>query len=174
MEAGMGRRKEELIFDSDGAVDVEAVREERVGPTEYTAPLKDQKWRARNSISFHFRHFVYKVPSSYRDVLLCMIDHANPTTGRCDVGQRRIARECNLSRKTVNAAILWWEENTYYLRVEARPGRTNAYHVQWANLEIDWHGIQERIAACYQDARAETGVSPRRLHPVSPTGLQGV
>ena len=141
----MSKRKEELIFDSDGTVDVEAMREQRVGPTEYTAPLKDQKWRARNVISFHFRHFAWKVQSAYRDVLLCMIDHANPKTGRCDVGQRRIARECNLRRETVNRAILWWEANTFFLRIETRPGRTNAYHILWDNLEEDWDGIQERI-----------------------------
>jgi hypothetical protein len=161
----MSKRKEELIFDSDGAVDVEAMREGRSQPTEYTAPSKDQKWRSRNVISFHFRHFNYKCPSSYRDVLLCMIDHANPKTGRCDVGQRRIARECNLRRETVNRAILWWEENTFFLRIEARPGRTNAYHVEWDNIELDWHGIQERI----QQAEADEGVTTH----VTPTPVPG-
>src|SRR5262245_35505115 len=96
-------------------------------PTEYRAPETDQKWRARNVISYHFRHLNFKAPPAYRDVLLCAIDHANPTTGRCDVGQRRIARECYLTRQTVNEAMRWWEENTYYLRIENRVGKTNAY-----------------------------------------------
>jgi hypothetical protein len=125
---------------------IDSLRCRREEPTNYRAPEANQKWRARNVISFHFRHFTYKAPSAYRDVFLCAIDHANPTTGRCDVGQRRIARECNLSRQTVNKAMRWWEENTYFLRIESRPGRTNAYHILWENLEVDWHEIQKRIA----------------------------
>lgn len=39
----------------------------------------------------------------------------------------------------------WWEENTEFLRIENRPGKTNAYHIQWKNLEADWHQIQARI-----------------------------
>ena len=125
---------------------IDSMRCRRDEPTSYRAPETDQKWRARNIISFHFRHFTYKATPAYRDVLLCAIDHAKPTTGRCDVGQRKIASECNLARKTVNQAMRWWEENTSFLRIENRgPGRSNAYHIHWANLETDWHGIQERI-----------------------------
>jgi hypothetical protein len=149
-------------------------------PTRYTAPGKDQKWKARNVVSFHFRHFAYKVPSAYRDVLLCAIDHANPTTGRCDVGQRRIARECNLTRQTVNEAMRWWEENTYFLRIESRPGRTNAYHIQWDNLEADWYEIQKRIhgatlTPAWRHGDADKKMSARIRHPMSPqTGHGGV
>ena len=124
---------------------VDSIMSRRDEPTNYRAPETDQKWRARNVISFHFRHFAYKATPAYRDVLLCAIDHANPTTGRCDVGQRKIAAGCNLTRKTVNQAMLWWAENTCFLQIENRPGRTNAYHIQWANLETDWHAIQDRI-----------------------------
>jgi hypothetical protein len=137
-------------WDHEGNFDLEATIEDRRDlreqPTEYTAPATDQKWRARNVISFHWRHFVYKCPPSYRDVMLCVIDHSNPKTGRCDVRQKKIAAECNLSRKTVNKALDWFAVNTYFLLIENRsPGRSNAYHVQWDNLEADWYGIQERI-----------------------------
>ena len=83
---------------------VDSIMSQRDEPTSYRAPETDQKWRARNIISFHFRHFTYKATPAYRDVLLCAIDHANPTAGRCDAGQRTMARECNLSRETVNRA----------------------------------------------------------------------
>src|SRR5262245_51089138 len=158
---------------------IDSLRCGREEPTNYRAPETDQKWRARNVVSFHFRHFTYKAPSAYRDVFLCAIDHANPTTGRCDVGQRRIARECNLSRQTVNKAMRWWEENTYFLRIEGRPGRTNAYHIQWGNLETDWYEIQERIRGAsptpawrHGDVTDE-GVSPRTRHQVSAQTRQG-
>jgi hypothetical protein len=148
-------------------------------PTRYTAPGKDQKWKARNVVSFHFRHFAYKVPSAYRDVLLCAIDHANPTTGRCDVGQRRIGRECNLTRQTVNEAMRWWEENTYFLRIESRPGRTNAYHIQWDALETDWYAIQERVVSVtptpaqrHADVK-DVEVSALTRHPVSALTRRG-
>ena len=145
----------------------------------YLAPETDQKWRARNVISFLFRHFTYKAPPGYRDVLLCAIDHANPTTGRCDVGQRKIALECNLGRQYVNKAMLWWEENTYFLVIENRPGRTNAYHIQWDNLEADWYEIQEQIQRnVTRNGEVTTGnvtrygVSPQTRHPVSPQRRQ--
>jgi hypothetical protein len=125
---------------------IDSIRCRRDEPTEYEAPETDQKWRARNVISFHFRHLNHQPPPAYRDVMLCAIDHANPTTGRSDARQRMMAVECNLSRETVNRALRWWEVNTAYLEIENRgAGRSNAYHIQWASLEADWHGIQERI-----------------------------
>jgi hypothetical protein len=147
--APMSKKHTDSAWDVDGYFDLEATIEDRRDlrePTQYTAPETDQKWRARNVISFHHRWFALKCPPSYRDVLLCAIDHANPKTGRCNVRQRIMALECNLSRETVNRAMLWWEENTSFLRVENQgQGRSNAYHIQWANLEADWHGIQEII-----------------------------
>jgi hypothetical protein len=100
-------------------------------------------------------------------VMLCAIEHANLTTGRCDVGQRRIARECNLTRQYVNEAMIWWEENTSFLGIETRTGRTNAYHIQWANLEVDWHEIQKRIRS------TEGGVSTLTRQGVSTQCRQG-
>ena len=154
---------------------VDSIQCRREGPTYYRAPETDQKWRARNVISFHFRHFAYKAPPAYRDVLLCAIDHANPTTGRCDVGQRKIARECNLTRQTVNEAMRWWEDNTCFLQIENRPGRTNAYHIQWRNLETDWRSIQDRIgvASPWRHSGTEGGVSAQTRHPVSAQTRQG-
>ena len=160
---------------------IDSLRCRRAEPTNYRAPETDQKWRARNVISFHFRHFTYKVQPAFRDVLLCAIDHANPTTGRCDVGQRRMARECNMSRQTVNQAMRWWEEHTYFLRIENRRGKTNAYHIQWEHLETDWWEIQQRIHGIAltptwrHGAVTPEGMSAQARHPVSaPTRHGGV
>jgi hypothetical protein len=145
----MSKKHTDSVWDHDGNFDLEATIEDRRDlrePIQYTAPDTDQKWRARNVISFHFRYMNLKASPSYRDVLLCAIDHANPTTGRCNVRQRIMALECNLARETVNRAMLWWEENTCYLRIEPQgPGLANAYHILWANLEADWHEIQAII-----------------------------
>jgi hypothetical protein len=142
----------DATFDHEGNFDLAATIEDRrhFGPdrVEYQAPAEDQKWRARNFIAFHFRWFTYKCPPAYRDVLLCVIDHANPKNGRCNVRQKIIALECNLRRETVNRALNWWAENTYFLDIEHRgPTRANAYHVLWDHLEAEWHAIQEMIEA---------------------------
>ena len=74
--------------------------------------------------------------------------------------QRTMARECNLSRETVNRALRWWEVNTAYLGIENRgPGRSNAYHIQWRNLETDWHEIQEILTPGVTRRHADRGVT---------------
>ena len=155
-------------FEREGMIDLLRCRREE--PTSYEAPETDQKWRSRNVISFHFRHFACKAPPAYRDVLLCAIDHANPTTGRCDVGQRRIAIECNLSWQTVNEAMGWWEQHTEFLRIENRAGRTNAYHINWENLERDWFWIQDRIASHVRYASGGVATYPTPGVGTYPTG----
>ena len=41
-----------LLCDETGAIDVEAMRDERSAPTKYTAPDDGQKWRARELFGF--------------------------------------------------------------------------------------------------------------------------
>jgi hypothetical protein len=129
---------------------VTGIMERRDEPTQYQAPETDQKWRVRNVISFHWRHLGIKAPPGYRDVMLCAIDHANPHNGRCDAGQRRMARECNLTRGYVNAALQWWAASADFIRIENRKDKhgrriTNAYHINWSALEEAWHAIQWAI-----------------------------
>lgn len=85
----MSGRLEMEDYEREGMIN--SIQCRRGEPTNYHPP-ETGKWRARNVISFHFRHFACKAPSGFRDALLCTIDHANPTTGRCDVGQRKIGR----------------------------------------------------------------------------------
>jgi hypothetical protein len=98
-------------------------------PTQFTAPEGHQKWRARNVISFHWRHPSIDVPPGYRNVMLCAIDHANPDTGQCDASQVLMAVECKMARETVNRALQWWANETDFLFIENRGvGKRNAYH----------------------------------------------
>ncbi len=149
------RRKEELIFDSDGAVDVEAMREDRgEQPTEFIAPDKDQKWRARNVITIHWLLTGIECPyPSFVHIMACVIDHANPTTGRCDASQSLMAIETGFHRDTVRKVLQWTADNTPFLKIEGRGRRrfgqfrTNAYHVQWQAFELFWIGLDEDIKA---------------------------
>jgi hypothetical protein len=146
--------EENAWFESDGTINVEETQSVRQAlgeaPTQYQAPGEDQKWRARNVISFHWRHLGIKIPPGYRDVMLCAIDHANPSNGRCDAGQSRMARECNLGRQYVNEAMQWWASSTDFIQIENRNDRhgrriSNAYHIDWDALEAAWHAIQWAI-----------------------------
>ena len=73
----------------------------------------------------------------------------------------------------------WWEENTYFLQIENRRGKTNAYHIQWDHLETDWYEIQERIhgvaltPAWRHGGVAAEGVPAQTRHPESVQTRQG-
>lgn len=165
------RRKEELIFDHDGAVDVEAMREERgEAPTQYTVPEKDQKWRARNVITIHWLLTGIECPyPSFVHIMACVIDHANPNTGRCDASQRTMAIETGYHRDTVRKVLKWAADNTPFLGIEGRGRRrfgqfkSNAYHVQWDALELWWTAIAANIQEQKEEARRDAEQSPCRL-----------
>ena len=143
------RQKEELIFDHDGAVDVEAMREERVGASpQYTAPGAELKWRARDLVDIHWNLTGIKTPSeSYNRIMSCIIGHANPNTGCCYPKQRLIAAETGYSRDTVSRAVKWWVANKF-LVVESRGiGHANAYHPQWALFDVFYAAVAHDIAA---------------------------
>ena len=92
-------------------------------------------------------------------IFLCVIDHANSYSGRCDAGQNTMAIETGFNRKTVRRCLEWLEVNTPFLKIEReRPSkrgkfRTNAYHVQWGALEVEWNVIQTVIEGEKQWAR---------------------
>jgi hypothetical protein len=142
-------------------------------PTAYVAPGADLKWRVRNLLDIHWEITAIKTPSpSHNRVMSCVIDHANPTTGRCDPGQTVLADKTGYSKDTVARAIKWAEANKL-LRVEKRGlGRSNAYHPQWDLLEMLWVAVQDNI----EEARAAStcGTSSRikgRIQEAAPRCL---
>src|SRR5262245_14027919 len=77
------------VYDYNGKVDVEATIEQRKErgseKIKYTAPVEDQKWHAKNVISIHWKLTGIKCPfPSFIPIMTCLIDHANPSKGRCD------------------------------------------------------------------------------------------
>ena len=89
---------------------IDSMQCRREEPTQYTAPGTEQKWRARDLIDIHWNLTGIQTPSaSYNRVMSCLIGHANPTTGRCQLKQKLIAAETGYSVETVKRVIKWWE-----------------------------------------------------------------
>jgi hypothetical protein len=112
--------------------------------TKYTAP-QESKAKAHYLFSVHYRLLGLKVPEGYRTALLCAIGHANFHSGRCDAKQSTMARETGFSREYINRALNWWEDHTGFLRIQQRPGHSNAYHVQWKTTDAAWAEIQAKL-----------------------------
>jgi hypothetical protein len=139
--------------------------EKHVEPTAYVAPDKDQKWRARNVITIHWKLLGIKVRGSFIAIMAAVIDHANPKTGRCDASQWLIGRETGYSIKWVRHVLRWWATQTQFLGIEKR-GRnsqgkfsTSAYHVQWDALEEEWLEIYTNIEVAKAVHRTHQGNS---------------
>jgi hypothetical protein len=155
------KRKHKLsVFDHTGEFDLDATIEEtQLNATEYTAPQPDQKWRARNVLSIHWNLIAEKYACpypSFMSIMACIIDHSNPKTGRCDVGVWLVGRETGYTERWVRIVTAWIAANTPFLRIEARPGKTNAYHVQWTALEEIWRKIDKHLAAEKKAYRASS------------------
>jgi hypothetical protein len=123
-------------------------------PTQFVAPDEDQKWRARNVLTIHWKLTGIECPweASFVRIMASVIDHANPMNGRCDASQRVIAIETGYSRQWVNK-VLKWAVDTQLLQIESRGRRrfgqfkTNAFHIPWRAWEKLWLKIAEHIKA---------------------------
>ena len=124
---------------------VETIMGGQSQPTKYNVPEEGQKLRAIKLFSLRWRYLNLDIPAGYREALLCVIDHANTKNGRTDTRQRIMAIETGLSHDYINEALRWWADNTCFLKIENRVGRSNAYHVQWSEIEEAWTNIQVTI-----------------------------
>jgi hypothetical protein len=147
---------DDVVFDHDGEIDVEATRAERESePVQYVPPADKQKLRARNLVDIHWPLAgVDKTPAKYRPVMSCVLNHANPKTGRCQVKQKTIAIETGLSLSTVKRAIKWWERRGFLKVQPVGRGRSNAYHPQWDSFDINWTRVTKKIEAEKQGRRS--------------------
>ena len=80
-------------FEHTGMID--ALQCGRDEPTDYVPPPRGVKWRVFRAIG------MLPIQSNDKAVLTLIVDHANPTTGRADPGQLRIARLLGLTIRTV-------------------------------------------------------------------------
>ena len=104
----------------NGMIDsMQCIREE---PTEYVPPPRGTKWRIFRSIG------MLPIESNDKAVLSLIVDHANPTTGRADPGQLRIARLLGLAIRTVKRSIARLLKTPYLSRT-LRGLSSTAYQV---------------------------------------------
>jgi hypothetical protein len=143
------KQAEDLIFDHTGAVDVDAIREDREpSATVYWAPPGGEKWWAVAAV------FYSGLCKSEMIALHWLIDHANPKTGRCDPSQSCGVWETQLSRRALERALSGLR-GTPFLKRSQRGHASNAYFINWAALrrvfdawvtrKKTWRGERDRI-----------------------------
>ena len=140
-----GRKRPEMDWERETMVlGIQSMRE---GPiVEYDAPGAAQKWRARDLVDIHWKLVGEDPPSeSYNRIMSCIIGHANPTTGRCQLKQKLIAAETGYSRDTVIRAVNWWEAKGFLIRQTTGRARSNAYHPQWELFELHYLAVENEI-----------------------------
>jgi hypothetical protein len=144
---------EELIFDSDGEINVEAMRDERItrnvppNPPPLAAQPRwlDGKCIAQIAVSECIDCRSWLVQA----VMRFLIDSANRKNGACYPSNETIATAVRCTERTVQRATRWWCHHGYQVNGELIPylsiavkGRerpdgtkcSNAYHIGWLPL----------------------------------------
>jgi hypothetical protein len=149
----MGRRgkwkDDALQWTAEGEFDPEltALSRSSEEQTQYVAPGAEQKWRARDLVDIHWKLFAIECPTSFNRIMSCIIGHANPSTGRCQLKRKLIAAETGYSIETVKRAIKWWVSKKFLVVESTGVGRSNAYHPQWELFELHWIAAADDIEA---------------------------
>jgi hypothetical protein len=140
---------EDILFTSDGDVDVEAMREERLTrkvPPNPPPPAAREDWLdgkaiARIAVIGCIDSGSWKTAA----VMDYLIDCANRKDGACYPSNATIAAVVNCSEATVERATRFWRRHGYrgqpFLRIAVkgrqRPdgaNESNAYHIGWTPL----------------------------------------
>jgi hypothetical protein len=141
-------------------------------PTEFVAPDRCQKQLSCYAVaSLRLRGVSKEQSASVMAVLIWLIKHANPTTGRCDPGINKLAFETGLGEKTVRRAIKI-AEDIGYLNVEPRIGHTSAYHLDFHTMEADFYDIEEQAKNLPRSPLTGPPVSADRTTPVNTDRLK--
>jgi Helix-turn-helix domain len=141
-------------------------------PTEFVAPDRGQKQLSCYAVaSLRLRGVSKEQVASVMAVLIWLIKHANPTTGRCDPGINKLAFETGLGEKTIRRAIKI-AEDIGYLSVEPRIGHTSAYHLDFHTMEADFYDIEEQAKNLPRSCMTGPPVSADRTTPVNTDRLK--
>ena len=160
-------------YEREGMID--SLRCRRDEPVEYVAPGAEQRWRARDLVDIHWELVGVPTPSpSYNRIMSCIIGHANPTTGRCQVKQRLIAAETGYCVKTVRRAVDWWVAHGFLIEQDMGLAKSRAYHPQWNLFEMHWIAIAEDIKALKESWRGNSTEPPMDIKGSIDGGHQGV
>ena len=118
-------------------------QEQYAQPTRYVAPEKFDKMFALYVAGLS------RISASAKAVAAALIWHANSKTGRCDPGQKRLAYETRLSRRTVRKAVTELLKRGFILFARVRRGyRTNAYQINWPGLRRAFEEFEQRVLEC--------------------------
>jgi hypothetical protein len=144
---------EELIFDSDGEIDIEAMRDERhsrnIPPNPPPGPVKGSRLDGKTLANIAVCFLIDSGSWKHAAVMLFYIDCANRANGFCYPSEKTTAKALNFSERTVRRANKFWLTHGHrvggvilpFLSVAA-PGRiksdgkkeSNAYHIGWIPL----------------------------------------
>jgi hypothetical protein len=160
-------------YEREGMID--SLRCRRDEPVQYVAPGAEQRWRARDLVDIHWELVGMPTPSpSYNRIMSCIIGHANPTTGRCQVKQKLIAAETGYCVKTVRRVIDWWVAHGFLIEQDMGLAKSRAYHPQWDLFELHWIAIAEDIKAGKESWRGNSTEPPMDIKGSIDGGHQGV
>jgi hypothetical protein len=125
--------------------------------TLYRPPPPKSKWQMFAAAGLHG-----SLSAAQKSVLVCLIDHANPKTGRCDPSQARIAAMTGMSPRAVKRAIAGLVRVGLLAKLRrAGPGmqHTNSYGVNWETLALIFAEYQHRGRQRTQANARKTGVT---------------
>jgi Helix-turn-helix domain len=145
--------EEELLFDHEGNVDVEAMRDERISrnvPPNPPPPAAQPRWLDGKAIARLAVSDCINCGSWLNQaVMQYLIDCANRKNGACYPSNETIAEAVRCSLSTVKRAMRFWRRNGHrvhgitipFLRIalygrSKRDGtkESNAYHIGWQAL----------------------------------------
>ena len=106
--------------------------------TAYRPPPAREKWKMFLAAG------LLHMSGADKSVLVCLIDHANPRTGRCDPSEATIAAETNLPKRTVERSIGRLRMVGCLARQRRWRG-SNTYQIDWAALSSVFHSYKRRI-----------------------------
>jgi hypothetical protein len=99
-------------------------------------------------------------------VLLWLVKHANPSSGRCDPSVAKLAIETGYSRSTIIRALETAEDVGYLIK-EGRDGRTSAYHLNFRDMITDFLKIEEEAKRRSEECDTKQPMS-RVIHVCDP------
>jgi DNA-binding transcriptional MocR family regulator len=93
-----------------------------------TPPSSGQK-----SAALYALHWMPGLTPSARVIGAWLVWHANASTGRCDPGQSRLAKETGYSRRTIQEAVACLMAEGV-IRRQLRSQRSSSYEIKWKTL----------------------------------------
>lgn len=171
--SGFGGTKADIVSGFGGAADPLAERPDKaaggVGAAELrgTASIDKQMMVARRALNS-----ARELSPAARLVGLCLLDHFNTRTGRCDPGIARIAGLCELSERTVRRAVRALDAaGLIACEVHAGRGHSNAYRPDFAALRRRVMAADARLSGFAQRRTRQTA-KPDTVVPQTQNGTQ--